>query len=84
MATPPETAFQPTVHFQQRPVCCIHQSANNLVPGGTSKRNVYIRDLLAGTTALVSVSTDGVDPGNGDSFLPIISANGHEQYVMSE
>ena len=55
-------------------------SANNLVPGGTSKRNVYIRDWQAGTTALASVSTNGVDPGNGDSFLPIISANG--RYVL--
>jgi hypothetical protein len=55
-------------------------SADNLVPGGTNARNVYIRDLLAGTTALVSVSTNGVDPGNGDSFLPIVSANG--RYVL--
>ena len=55
-------------------------SADNLVPGGTNKQNVFIRDLLAGTTALVSVSTDGVSPGNGDSFLPIISANG--RYVL--
>ena len=55
-------------------------SADNLVPGGTNARNVFIRDLQAGTTALVSVSTDGVDPGNGDSFLPILSADGH--YVL--
>ena len=55
-------------------------SADNLVPGGTNEQNVYIRDWQAGTTALVSVSTDGVDPGNGDSFLPIISANG--RYVL--
>jgi Tol biopolymer transport system component len=55
-------------------------SADNLVPGGTNARNVYIRDLQAGTTALVSVSTNGVDPGNGDSFLPIISADG--RYVL--
>jgi hypothetical protein len=55
-------------------------SADNLVPGGTNARNVFIRDLQAGTTTLVSVSTDGVDPGNGDSFLPIISADG--RYVL--
>jgi hypothetical protein len=55
-------------------------SADNLVPGGTSVRNVFIRDLQAGTTALVSVSTDGVDPGNADSFSPIISADG--RYVL--
>ena len=55
-------------------------SADNLVPGGTNEQNVYLRDLQAGTTTLVSVSTNGVDPGNGDSFLPIISANG--RYVL--
>ena len=55
-------------------------SADNLVPGGTNARNVFIRDLQAGTTALVSVSTDGVDPGNGDSFSPIVSADG--RYVL--
>jgi len=51
-------------------------SADNLVAGGTNKQNVYIRDLQAGTTALVSISTNGVNPGNGDSFLPILSADG--------
>ena len=55
-------------------------SADNLGPGGTNARNVFIRDLQAGATALVSVSTDGVNPGNGDSFLPIISADG--RYVL--
>ena len=55
-------------------------SADNLVTGGTNKQNVFIRDWQAGTTALVSVSTNGVDPGNGDSFLPIVSANG--RYVL--
>ena len=55
-------------------------SADNLVPGGTNEQNVYLRDWQAGTTALVSVSADGVDPGNGDSFLPVISADG--RYVL--
>ena len=56
-------------------------SADNLVPGDTNKaHDVFIRDLLAGTTALVSVSTDGIDPGNGDSFSPVISADG--RYVL--
>jgi Tol biopolymer transport system component len=55
-------------------------SADNLVPGGTNEQNVYLRDLQAGTTALVSVNTDGIHAGNGDSFMPIISANG--RYVL--
>ncbi len=55
-------------------------SADNLVAGGTNAQNVYVRDLQAGTTALVSVSTNGINPGNGDSFLPVISADG--RYVL--
>ena len=39
-----------------------------------------MRDLQAGTTTLVSVSTDGVHSGNGDSFSPAISADG--RYVL--
>jgi hypothetical protein len=56
-------------------------SADNLVAGDTNRaQDVFVRDLQAGTTALVSVSTDGVDPGNGDSFSPTISASG--RYVL--
>ena len=56
-------------------------SADDLVPGDTNKaQDVFMRDLRAGTTTLVSVSTDGVDPGNGDSFSPDISADG--RYVL--
>jgi Tol biopolymer transport system component len=56
-------------------------SADNLVTGDTNRaQDVFIRDLLAGTTALVSVNTDGVHSGNGDSFSPAISADG--RYVL--
>ena len=41
---------------------------------------MFVRDLQTGTTTLVSVSTDGVHAGNGDSFSPIISADG--RYVL--
>ena len=47
-------------------------SANDLVANDTNNaQNVFVRDLQTGTTTLVSVSTDGVDPGNGDSFSPM-------------
>jgi Tol biopolymer transport system component len=56
-------------------------SAGDLVANGlNSEQNVYIRDLQAGTTALVSVSTDGIHPGNANSYSPIISADG--RYVL--
>lgn len=50
--------------------------ADNLVSGddnGTS--DVFVRDLSAGTTELVSVDTGG-DSDNGRSFGPVISADG--------
>jgi hypothetical protein len=56
-------------------------SADDLVPGDANDaQDVFVRDLQAGTTTLVSVSTNGVNPGNGDSFSPIISADG--RYVL--
>ncbi len=42
--------------------------------------NVYRRDLLLGTTVLVSVGTDGRNPGNGDSTAPLTSQDG--RYVV--
>ena len=49
-------------------------SADDLVPGDANDaQDVFIRDLQTGTTTLVSVSANGVNPGNGDSFSPIIA-----------
>jgi Tol biopolymer transport system component len=56
-------------------------TATNLVSGATNDTgDVYVRDLVAGTNALVSVSTNGVSPGNHISNLPMISADG--RYVL--
>jgi len=54
--------------------------ANDLAPAGITNQNVFIRDLQANTTALVSINTGGTNSGNGDSFAPAISANG--RYVL--
>jgi hypothetical protein len=56
-------------------------AADDLVPGDTNlSQDVFVRDLLAGTTTLVSVSTNEINSGNGDSFSPAISVNG--RYVL--
>jgi Tol biopolymer transport system component len=56
-------------------------SANDLVANDANNaQDVFVRDLQAGTTILVSISTDGIHPGNGDSFTPTISADG--RYVL--
>ncbi len=56
-------------------------AADDLVPGDNNDaQDVFVHDLQSGTTTLVSVSTDGIDPGNADSFSPMISADG--RYVL--
>jgi Tol biopolymer transport system component len=56
-------------------------SADNLVGRDTNKASdVFVRDLLAGTTALVSVTGTGAGSGNSASYSPAISADG--RYVL--
>src|SRR5262249_28937509 len=47
-----------------------------------STSDVYVRDVFAGTSALVSVNADGRGSGNGPSWGPLISADG--RYVVFE
>lgn len=56
-------------------------SASNLVSGdNNSARDVFVRDLQLGVTTLVSTNRTGTGPGNADSYLPSISADG--RYVL--
>src|SRR5256885_1843143 len=52
--------------------------ANNLVTndGGKAFLDVFIRDLVASNTVLVSVSSTGFGGGNDNSTLPVVSSNG--------
>jgi Tol biopolymer transport system component len=52
--------------------------ASDLVPADTNLRpDVFVRDLVAGTTTMVSANGSGGDSGNGPSFNPVLSADGH-------
>lgn len=56
-------------------------SAEDLVPGDTNRtQDVFIRDVQAGRSALVSVDTNGIGPGNKESYSPTLSADG--RYVL--
>lgn len=44
--------------------------------GVQGPRDVWVRDLTAGTTTLVSVNVDGTGGGNGPSSAPFFSADG--------
>lgn len=51
--------------------------ASNLVPGDTNRlRDVFVRDVVAGTTERVSVASDGAQTQRGDSWDPAISDDG--------
>jgi len=50
--------------------------ANNLVPGDTNaQRDIFVRDLVAGTTTRVSVASNGAQ-SNGPSDHPVFSDDG--------
>jgi len=52
-------------------------AASNLVPNDTNGTDdVFVRDLLAGATTLVSVNAGGISSGNGRSHSPVISSDG--------
>jgi Tol biopolymer transport system component len=58
--------------------------ASNLVIGDTnSSGDVFLRDTETGTTSLVSVATDGT-AGDGSSYTPSMSADGHRVAFYSD
>jgi len=66
---------QPDVSADGRLVV-FSSGATNLVDGDTNKRrDVFVRDTMAGRTYRVSTGRDGV-PANGDSSAPSISPDG--------
>jgi hypothetical protein len=51
--------------------------ATNLFANDTNNASdVFVRDVQTGTTTLVSVTPDGVSPGNKESYQPSISPDG--------
>ena len=59
-------------------------AASDLAPGVSNNTfNVYVRDMVNGTTTLVSVSTNGVG-GNGNSRSSVITPDGRYVAFVSE
>src|SRR2546421_306023 len=68
-------SFVPSISANGRFVA-FSSVANNLVGGDTNTvSDVFVRDRKAGKTRRVSVDSHGAQ-GNGDSFIPSISADG--------
>lgn len=76
-------SFSPTISGDGRLVA-FESVASNLVAGDTNGAvDVFVRDLLAGTTARASVASDGAQ-ANGDSTLPAIAHDGAAIAFTSE
>ncbi len=72
-------SFRPSLSANGRFVA-FRAAATNLVPGDTNRQiDVFVRDLAAGKTKRISVSSSGRQ-ANGRSYRPNISANG--RYVV--
>lgn len=62
----------------------VFHANSSLVPEDTNQNtDVYVRDVQAGTTALVSVALDG-SAGNGTSFIQDISGDGRFVAFVSD
>lgn len=68
-------SFQPTISADGHLVAFL-SNATNLVAVPVITGDVYVRDLLAGTTTMVSINSAGTAGGNGFSNRPVISADG--------
>ncbi|MBN4005470.1 ELWxxDGT repeat protein [Nostoc sp. LPT] len=72
-------SINPTISIDGRYVL-FSSTADNLVSGDTNNSSdIFIHDLVTGTTTLISVSSNG-NQGNGSSYNPSISTNG--RYVL--
>jgi Tol biopolymer transport system component len=72
---PDDVSYIPSISADGRYVA-FWSHASDLVAGdGNGYPNVFVRDLVAGTTVRASVDTGGGDP-NGDSHTPSISTDG--------
>src|SRR5262249_22098526 len=67
--------LQPTISANGRYVT-FDSLASNLVSGDTNgKYDVFVHDMLTGSTSRISVASDGTE-GNNDSDTPSINADG--------
>ena len=59
------------------------QNSTNLVPGLTNYAQVYAKDVVSGTTTVISAAADGT-PGNGFSWQARVSSNGRYVAFISK
>jgi Tol biopolymer transport system component len=67
-------SYQPFISADGRFVA-FESHATNLYPGDASSTHIFLHDRETGVTTRVSVNSEGTE-GNGNSWLPSISADG--------
>jgi Tol biopolymer transport system component len=76
-----DPSYSPSISSDGRHVAFESIATNLVAPVTNGKVHIFVRDLVAGTTTLVSVSSTDVQ-GNNDSSSPSISGDG--RYVAFE
>jgi Tol biopolymer transport system component len=80
---PNQDSISPSISAKGRYVA-FSSFASDLVPGdGNSRSDIFVRDLMAGTTVRASVNTEGGDPGH-NSVAPSINWGGRFVAFESE
>jgi hypothetical protein len=75
---------QPVISGNGRYVAFTSAATNLITVDNNNSMDVFIRDLLAQTTTLVSVNSAGTGEGNNDSYSPTISADGRFVLFVSK
>ena len=73
-------SFDPAISGDGRYVAFSSYATNLVAEDTNNAEDVFVRDLQAGSTILVSVDAGGLGEGNGNSYWPQISADG--RYVL--
>jgi Tol biopolymer transport system component len=77
-------SFSPVINADGTVVAFVSDATNVSDQDHNGLTDVFVRDLTAGVTALVSANPSGTNSGNGRSFRPQISADGRIVAFESE
>jgi hypothetical protein len=69
------TSFSPSISRTGRYIAFV-SAADNLVSGDTRSTDIFVRDVSAGTTEIVSLDINGNEPADGASWQSAISGDG--------
>lgn len=69
------TSFSPSISRTGRYIA-FGSDANNLVSGDTRAVDIFVRDVSAGTTEIISLDINGNEPADGASWQSTISGDG--------